>query len=223
VTERKPIREYLDDPSLLRKLSLEDLENWANEVSYPAIIYQLMAMKVVQEEPSPSSKHVIRNALASSPNPNKLSRDLYEIALTYEKEKDEIIVEDTQEVSDTAAMPENEIPDIHQAQSDADLPEASEEQRTTEKETSTDSEVDAGSSDDEALTSFSEWLLSLERSRVEEPEVNNDDGIISEALASLLVQQGHNEKALSMYERLTLKYPEKSTYFAAQIENLRGS
>ncbi|MCB0662034.1 MAG: hypothetical protein KDC24_04805 [Saprospiraceae bacterium] len=46
-------------------------------------------------------------------------------------------------------------------------------------------------------------------------------GIVSETLAELLVKQENYEQAIEMYEQLILKYPEKSAFFALQIENLK--
>lgn len=48
------------------------------------------------------------------------------------------------------------------------------------------------------------------------------EGVASEALAVLHAQQGNIEKAISMYERLSLKKPEKSAYFAAKILELKN-
>ena len=46
-------------------------------------------------------------------------------------------------------------------------------------------------------------------------------GIITETLAELLANQGQTEKAISMYERLSLIFPNKSAFFAAKIEQLK--
>ncbi|MFM2385585.1 MAG: hypothetical protein RL660_342 [Bacteroidota bacterium] len=43
---------------------------------------------------------------------------------------------------------------------------------------------------------------------------------VSEALAKVLEAQGKYEKAISMYRKLSLLYPEKSSYFAAQINKI---
>lgn len=45
---------------------------------------------------------------------------------------------------------------------------------------------------------------------------------VSETFANLLVKQGKIEKAIQVYEQLSLKYPEKKTYFASRIEELKN-
>ncbi|MBK7336556.1 MAG: hypothetical protein IPJ00_10435 [Saprospirales bacterium] len=45
--------------------------------------------------------------------------------------------------------------------------------------------------------------------------------LVSETLAELLARQGHVQKAISMYEKLGLIFPEKSSFFASQIEKLK--
>jgi hypothetical protein len=56
-----------------------------------------------------------------------------------------------------------------------------------------------------------------------ERSVEEKDEVASETLAALLARQGHTGKAIEMYERLCLIFPEKSAYFARQIQNLKNN
>jgi tetratricopeptide (TPR) repeat protein len=47
------------------------------------------------------------------------------------------------------------------------------------------------------------------------------DNIISETLATILIQQGKKEKAIEVYKKLIWKFPQKKTYFAARIDELK--
>jgi tetratricopeptide (TPR) repeat protein len=68
---------------------------------------------------------------------------------------------------------------------------------------------------------------------VKEPESNSpmearttsdpvDDDFVTETLAHIYSRQGYYKKAIHIFEKLSLKYPEKSTYFAGHIEKIKS-
>jgi hypothetical protein len=66
----------------------------------------------------------------------------------------------------------------------------------------------------------------VEVNRVVKASAEKDGSLVTETLATVYIQQKHYKKAKQAYEILKLKYPEKSSYFAArisEIENLISS
>lgn len=68
------------------------------------------------------------------------------------------------------------------------------------------------------LESFIE-VQKKKKSSVKRPA---ETGLVTETLAKIYERQGLVDKAISVYESLILKNPEKSAYFAVQIERLKN-
>jgi pentatricopeptide repeat protein len=52
---------------------------------------------------------------------------------------------------------------------------------------------------------------------------NETKDVITETMAEVLVKQGKLEKAIQLYQKLSFLDPSKTTYFAAKINELKGS
>jgi len=62
--------------------------------------------------------------------------------------------------------------------------------------------------------------INIEKSDYEESDLISD-GFITETLAQIYVKQKLYSEALKAYEKLSLKFPEKNSYFATQIEKIK--
>jgi hypothetical protein len=90
------------------------------------------------------------------------------------------------------------------------------------------------------LKSFTEWLKTMKRiaptqmpqgiDAGTETKVQHlandsihDSSVFTEAMAEVWIKQGNHQKALKIYEQLSLLNPSKKAYFATKIENLKRS
>jgi hypothetical protein len=46
--------------------------------------------------------------------------------------------------------------------------------------------------------------------------------VVTEAMAEVLLRQGHREQAIQLFTKLSFQIPEKSSYFAGRIEQIKA-
>jgi len=85
------------------------------------------------------------------------------------------------------------------------------------------------------LMSFTDWLRQVKQVEKSgevshlEKKVSEDarqsvrrEEIVTEAMAEVLLRQGHREQAIQLFSKLSFQFPEKSSYFALRIEQIKA-
>lgn len=70
------------------------------------------------------------------------------------------------------------------------------------------------------LATIQEIEANHNQSDLSEQSTKINDTFVTEAYAKLLAKQNKKSKAIEIYQKLIVKFPDKSTYFADQIKNL---
>lgn len=220
--EIKSITQHLFQKERLSEVNDDELNNLISKYPYAAPARFLLAKKKYDENPSQTAEEIITAGLYFS-NPLWLNRQLATE-----------VTEDTPAVSiplpDVKAEAEGEI--VFQSYHTIDYF-ASQGIRLQQAELTKDK---LG----QQLKSFTEWLKSMKKlpkaeGYVAGPEEQSrqqaviqtaasslqEKEVVTEAMAEVWVKQGNHDKAIDVYNKLSLQNPSKSAYFAAKIEQLK--
>ena len=233
---RRKLREYLNDPKLLHTISVEDLKEWAREVPYAGLVHKLLVQKLIlAKAPEEELQKATTLAILNNANPGLVLNsieDFKKMMLTTSLE--EMVEEQVDDAEGAHGVSDTEKELTKEESSEETLESAAlidESLSYTSMEVVEDSLLEDQSSVEEdaleELSNFTSWLISLKPVEKKKKEPGEgielrDKELSSSALAELLVQQGHYKRAIAMYELLMLKNPQKSSFFAAQIEKLKS-
>jgi len=246
---RHKLIDYLNNPMLLKDISTEEMKLWAKNVPYAGLVQKLLAQKLIIEKAGQKEIDAAKAmSILSNANPKFALRSiedfkrmiLEDTSDVSDQAKSDVIppvifahsVSDEVEASadSVLGMSGEKLQDL--LESEAELAQDMvKEEEVQEKEVKEEVMMNEPEEQKEADTeeirgSFTSWLSTLSAIHIEEKvyDVNielDNDALVSDTLAKLLVQQGHYDEAKEMYEKLILKYPQKSSFFAAQIAKLK--
>lgn len=200
--DRERFNTLLSDPSFVTNTDIKALNEYRKKYPYFQSLYVVIA-KALKDRNHPKTQAFIKKTAVYSTNPDYLN---------------EIIAGDFKFIT---KVPKAVTEDLLVGTETQDT------QVSQKKKTSTLSQV-------EIIEKFIKDEPSIERqkiSRTDAPSHQVDlaskaikdlDAFETETLAKLMAMQGKPRKAINIYQKLSLKFPEKSTYFAARIEEIKS-
>lgn len=201
---RETFIEYLKNPRQLDKESLQQLTDLVGEFPYCQSAQILLTMNLYKEKHFRFDDQLKKTAVIA--NSRSILRRHIE---GLNKTEAPVILPD-----EHAEIPQEEM-----------ITEQKEVKSAPEQTEITDKKDNKTKAANELIDEFIRKEPSISRAKATfynpataaKTSITDDEKIISETLAKILFDQGQYQKAIRMYEKLSLKNPEKSIYFAALI------
>ena len=238
---------YLKAPEKLNEKSIGSLEQLATDFPYCSSIEMLLILNYFKEKSIRFEARLSKSAIKSE-NRNTLRKKLK--ALSERMERIDLPDEFTEKVSDQQATfidsslrakeikesekirelkarIERKLAEIERAKKDGKTKKAAPD--TEEIDIVALNDSNKSKSSNELIDQFIEEAPSITRNKIDffdpvakaKESITDKENIVSETLAKIYYDQGHKEKAIKIYQKLSLKFPEKSSYFAAQIKKIK--
>jgi len=213
------------------------LETLVKEYPYFSVAQVLLAVGMMRENHEKAQQQ-LQKAAAMAPNRNVLRKLCTQLPDEYVPQpvENEVIPEKTILIPeiDLGGTPEDlnrEMALLEEKKKSLDELKAIIENKIAEleKQKKTTKKTEKKLSKAEIIDKFIAENPSISRPKQEffnpisaaQESVIDQENIVSETLAMIYEKQGYYEKAISIYEKLKLKYPEKSIIFAGQIKTLK--
>jgi len=227
----------LEHPESIDIQDISKLEAIVKEYPYFSVAQVLLAVGMMRENHEKAQQQ-LQKAAAMAPNRNVLRKLCTQLPDEYVPQpvENEVIPEKTILIPeiDLGGTPEDlnrEMALLEEKKKSLDELKAIIENKIAEleKQKKTTKKTEKKLSKAEIIDKFIAENPSISRPKQEffnpisaaQESVIDQENIVSETLAMIYEKQGYYEKAISIYEKLKLKYPEKSIIFAGQIKTLK--
>ena len=206
----------IEHPELIDNKDVSKLEALVSEYPYFTVGQILLAVGMKRNGHERTTQQ-LRCAAAMAPDRNVLRKLCTQLPDEYvetieDLHKEMALLEEKKKTLDELkAIIENKI---------SELEKAKKSQKKEEKKLSKAELIDKFIAENPSISRPKQEFFNPMTAAQE--SVIDQENIVSETLAMIYEKQGYFEKAISIYEKLKLKYPEKSIIFAAQIDVLKN-
>lgn len=216
----------LQHPEQITYKEYEKLEDIAGTYPFFTVLNALLA-KAAKHLNTPDQEHKLHTASLQSLDRTHLKKMMdFQLApfkeqglLEEQEEQDEPESMEELAEKDNTVVNASEEDDNNLLLTDA-LTEAEDEMPLSEKQKAQQEIIDSFISSNVGIIKADADSNEYSTADLSKESGQLSDKVISENFAKVLAQQGKIKQAIQMYEKLSLKYPEKSSYFASLIKKL---